>query len=104
MKSISLIFLIFQSSFLFSQNPLIKQWDYRYGGTSDEQPRYFQQTIDGGYVIGGFSKSDISGDKSQPCWGSYDYWVVKTDSMGTRIWDKRYGGTRGDYLISLQQT
>ncbi|MBL0053997.1 MAG: hypothetical protein IPP29_22160 [Bacteroidetes bacterium] len=32
---------------------------------------------DGGYILGGLSWSGISGDKTQPSWGSYDFWIVK---------------------------
>jgi hypothetical protein len=49
------------------------------------------QTPDGGYLLAGMSSSGASGDKSQSSWGSYDYWVVKIDSIGTKIgigaWD-----------------
>src|SRR5436190_20925164 len=85
--------LFFISNFSFAQNPLVKQWDYRYGGTALEWLSSIQQTIDGGYILGGYSLSDSSGDKTQPSWGDYDYWIVKLDSLGVKQWDKRFGGT-----------
>src|SRR5262249_53538525 len=39
-----------------------------------------QQTSDGGYILGGFSSSNTSGDKSEDSRGYSDYWVVKTDA------------------------
>jgi PKD repeat protein len=82
----------------------IKLWDRDLGGTSDERLNSVEQTSDGGYILGGFSSSGISGDKSTANWGNSDYWIVKTDSLGIKQWDKDFGGTSTDYLYSLQQT
>jgi len=81
-----------------------KQWDKRFGGNNYDWLFSVVQTSDGGYILGGRSNSDISGDKTQPTWGSWDYWVVKIDSLGNIQWDKRFGGTLDDWLYSLQQT
>jgi len=101
---VGLLLLLFISNFLFAQNPLVKQWDYRFGGSNDEQLNSIQQTSDGGYILGGTSWSNISGDKTQTVWGVWDYWILKTDSLGTKQWDKNFGGTFGDALTFLQQT
>ncbi|MBP9882027.1 MAG: T9SS type A sorting domain-containing protein [Chitinophagales bacterium] len=82
----------------------IKQWDKRYGGDSYEELFSLQLTNDGGYILGGWSTSGISGDKTQPSQGSGDYWIVKTDANGEIIWDKRFGGTEDDELIEIHQT
>jgi len=81
-----------------------KQWDKRFGGTDHDELTSLQQTTDGGYILGGWSESDSSGDKTQPSRGIYDYWIVKTDALGNIQWDKRFGGTSIEYLRSLQQT
>jgi len=111
MKESLLLLLLFISNFLlfsprksFGQNPLVKQWDYRFGGITKEWLQSLQQTTDGGYVLGGYSNSGMGGDKTQPSWGGHDYWIVKTDSLGVKQWDKRFGGTSKDELYSLQQT
>ena len=101
---IAVLFLTVLSNFSFGQNTLTKQWDKRYGGTVQEGLTCFQQTTDGGYILGGVSVSGISGDKTQSNWGGEDYWIVKTDSLGNIEWDKRFGGTDPDVLFSLQQT
>src|SRR3954469_12259947 len=54
---------------LHAQSPLIKQWDYRYGGTNDELLWDLQQTPDGGFILNGSSRSGISGNITQPNWG-----------------------------------
>ncbi|MEP7168760.1 MAG: T9SS type A sorting domain-containing protein [Bacteroidota bacterium] len=102
-----ILFLFFSSGFLFGQNPLVKQWDKRFGGTGNDELFSFQQTSDGGFILGGFSSSGINGDKTQNIWGSAgdrDYWIVKIDSLGNKQWDKDFGGIYYDYLTSLLQT
>ncbi|MEO8150571.1 MAG: PKD domain-containing protein [Bacteroidia bacterium] len=105
LKVIGLLFLFGMScGVLRAQNPLVKQWDKRFGGTSTEYLRSFQQTTDLGYILGGYSDSKKGGDKSQGSWGISDYWVVKIDSLGIKQWDRRFGGNAGDFMSSLQQT
>ena len=61
----------------FAQNPLVKMWDKRFGGTSNEWLSSFVQTNDGGYIIGGTTYSGIGGDKTQASRGGLDYWMIK---------------------------
>jgi PKD repeat protein len=98
------ILILSGSGISFSQSPLAKQWDYRFGGDVFEYLNAFQQTTDGGYILGGYSSSGISGDKSQPSWGNLDFWIVKTDALGIKQWDKRFGAAGIDYLNALEQT
>ena len=54
--------------FLFSFHlnaQLIKQWDKTLGGNGYDGLSSLQQTTDGGYILGGYSESGISGDKTQ---------------------------------------
>ncbi len=80
-----------------------KQWDRRYGGASSDKLWVVNQTKDGGYILGGYSSSDSSGDRTESSWGGQDYWIVKTDSFGNKQWDKRYGGGASDILYSMVQ-
>ncbi|HKR05119.1 MAG TPA: T9SS type A sorting domain-containing protein [Bacteroidia bacterium] len=95
-------FYIFYSG--FSQYPLVKEWDKRFGGTWQDWLRSINQTSDNGFLLAGWSFSDSSGDKTQNNWDSTmhtcDYWIIKIDSLGNKQWDKRYGGTKGDWLWS----
>ncbi|MEP7170844.1 MAG: T9SS C-terminal target domain-containing protein, partial [Bacteroidota bacterium] len=110
MKKIYKIILIFNFQFsifnfqCFSQNPLVKQWDARFGGSATENLFTLQQTDDGGYILGGNSYSGISGDKTQASQGGSDYWVVKIDPLGALQWEKRFGGSDADALHAVQQT
>lgn len=62
------------------------------------------QTFDGGYILGGFSYSDSSKQKSENSNGLYDYWIVKTDPLGAIQWDRTFGSNSGDRFVGLQQT
>jgi hypothetical protein len=74
---------------------------WRYG---DDGLNGLQATADGGYILGGYSSSDISGDKTQDDRGLEDYWIVKIDASGNKMWDARFGGTDHDVLLAIQQT
>jgi len=80
------------------------QWDKSFGGGDNDFLFSVQQCSDNGYLLGGHSVSGIGGDKTQASNGDFDYWIVKTDSLGNQQWDKDFGGTSEDYLYSIQQT
>src|SRR5580700_6485859 len=76
---------------VFGQQPtLAKQWDKRYGGLLQDELYSCIHTADGGYLLGGGVYSGIGGDKTQDNWdttyNTYDFWVVKTDSLGNKQW------------------
>ena len=81
-----------------------KQWDQSYGGTSSDFLYNVRQTDDGGYLLGGDSRSGISGNKTNASFGVEDFWLVKVDADGNKQWEQSYGGTGDDYLRSLQPT
>jgi hypothetical protein len=82
----------------------VKEWDKTYGGSALEELRSVLQTSDGGYLIGGYSLSGISGDKTEGSRGESDYWLVKVTSSGVKQWDKRFGGSLADELSTLTKT
>jgi hypothetical protein len=81
-----------------------KAWDKTIGGNGQDELASLQQTSDGGYILGGFSNSDKSGDKSEASIGNGDYWIVKLNTDGTIVWNKTIGGSESDRLTALQQT
>jgi hypothetical protein len=82
----------------------VKQWDASYGGKDDDWLTQIRQTKDGGYILGGWSWSGSTGDKSQPSKGDNDYWIIKIDARGVRRWDAAFGGSSNDYLTPVEQT
>jgi Secretion system C-terminal sorting domain len=79
-----------------------KIWDNVYGGTGVEPASSFPinnrgisilPCETGSFIIAGNVNSPISGDVSDSSFGGRDIWIIKIDSAGNKIWDKRYGGT-----------
>ncbi|MBK7971097.1 MAG: hypothetical protein IPK08_20445 [Bacteroidetes bacterium] len=86
--------LILFSSFLMPilTNAQVIEWQNTIGGSSPDLLRSITQTADGGYILGGYSASDISGDKNENNNGLIDYWIVKIDSVGNIQWQNTIGG------------
>jgi gliding motility-associated-like protein len=66
----------------------VVEWQLALGGTGTEELMTIQQTTDGGYIVGGYSNSGISGNKTEANRGDYDYWIVKLgpcDTTPTRV-------------------
>src|SRR5690349_9519874 len=103
MKQLLFTFFICVTFFSQAQSPWVKLWDKRFGGTDYDFLTCFQETSDGGFILGGYSKSNIGGDKTQDTIGDYDYWIVKVDSIGNKLWDKTFGGLLSDQLFSIEQ-
>lgn len=78
--------------------------DLNLGGSPDEMLSCLIATQDGGYLVGGTSRSDISGDKTSPGNGYTDIWMVKLDSSGKILWDRTYGGIGSDNLHAITAT
>ena len=74
----------------------IMEWDQVFGGGGDDFGHTVMQTSDGGYALAGPTKSFGA--------GSWDFWLIKTDSNGNMQWDETYGGGGVDYLYSAVQT
>src|SRR6185503_10007561 len=81
-----------------------KQWDKTYGGQLQDWLFSVRQSMDGGYILGGYSISPISGEKTDSSKGSFDYWIVKVDSLGNKQWDKDFGGTLREEFENVFQT
>jgi len=71
-------------------------WAKTYGGASDEAAYSMARTVDGGYLLAGYTRSFGAG-------GS-DFWLVKTDSLGNMQWNKTCGGANDDLAYSVIQT
>ncbi len=99
-KSLLFLVTIFNSLLSLSQPSI--QWQHSFGGTGADQVSSIIPTADGGYALFGYSIShngNVAGNH-----GSYDYWLVKTDSTGILQWEKSYGGTGDDKGYSILQT
>lgn len=80
------------------------KWQKTFGGNNFDNPDDIIKT-NNGYVIGASSWSNIGADKSENSrGGSMDYWLIKIDKAGNKIWDKTYGSNVSDELGKVYQT
>jgi len=70
-------------------------WHYSFGGTAYDEGRSIQKTLDGGYIIAGYTSSFGSGEQ---------VYLIKTDPEGSPIWTRAYGGTNDDRGYSVLET
>ena len=73
-----------------------------YGGSQQEAGTAIAASKDGSYVIAGWTQSndgDISGNH-----GSYDGSLIKVDKQGNKLWQKSYGGSKRDEILSIAAT
>jgi uncharacterized delta-60 repeat protein len=76
--------------------PAATYWTKSYGGNWYDMGSCIRETVDGGYVVAGYTSSfGASG---------YDFWVLRLDSNGSITWQKTYGGSSSEYAYSIQQT
>jgi hypothetical protein len=81
-----------------------EQWQRTIGGVGNEKLSSICQTKDGGFLVGGSTYSEKSGDKTEKGFGNSDCWIIKLDSEGNIGWQKTFGGKFYDDLRSLEQT
>ncbi len=75
-------------------------WERNYGGSDSENGTAIALNKNGGFILGGTSKSsDYDVSKNL---GFDDYWVVSCDSTGSIIWQRSYGGSKNDVLKELK--
>ncbi len=81
-----------------------KIWDKVYGGSGLDEIFDIQELLDASIVLGCNSKSEIGFDKTAEHFGDdYDFWVIKIDANGNKLWDKTFGGLDADLLVSMDQ-
>lgn len=78
------------------------EWQRSYGGSNVDICTQIIPTNDGGAIATGYTNS-TDGDVSFNH-GSYDFWLIKLDSLGNIQWEKTFGGTADDRAYSLTQT
>ncbi|UKN02416.1 T9SS type A sorting domain-containing protein [Paracrocinitomix mangrovi] len=71
------------------------EWSRNYGGSATEWGESIVLTSENGFAIGGYTNSYGS--------GGFDFYLVKTDSMGTPVWEQYYGGNDWDKCFGLAQ-
>lgn len=88
------------------------EWEKCLGGSYEDFPVSIQQTNDGGYIVGGNTKSydgDVSGNYVlTDAMGNYiprkNCWIVKLTDIGNIEWQKCIGGSNNEEVASIRQT
>lgn len=70
-------------------------WEKTFGGAGSDEACSVIQTDDGGFVVVGFTSSYGA--------GGADWWLIRTDSAGSKLWDKTFGGGSDDRALSVAQ-
>jgi len=78
------------------------QWERNYGGSADDHIRTLALT-DSGYIIGGESRSQTSGNKRAKLEEGTDLWVLALDEDGNEQWQQSYNFKNRDVMMSLNE-
>jgi hypothetical protein len=77
------------------------QWDKSFGGSDGEQLGSVIELSNGDFLVGGTTKSPVSGNQTVGTKGLNDFWILKLTSNGDEIWQKSFGGTDHDLMEDL---
>lgn len=103
---LSFLFVFITAIHLSAQPTVIKQ--RAYGGPGSNRFADMQFTYDGGMILAGSSFADKGIDKSQdnrdPSGATNDYWIIKIDSLGRKLWDRTMGGNSYDEARAICAT
>lgn len=73
-------------------NPVYIQ-DWRLGGTGRDTDVNSLSTSDGGFILTASSLSGISGNKETANNGDDDWWIIKLNESGDKLWEINIGGS-----------
>jgi hypothetical protein len=76
------------------------EWEKNFGGKDDDHIRTLALTSSG-YIIGGESRSERSGNKSVGIEEGTDLWLIYLNERGEEIWQKSYNFKNRDILMGM---
>ncbi|WP_346985804.1 T9SS type A sorting domain-containing protein [Chryseobacterium sp. POE27] len=76
------------------------EWEKNFGGKGDDHLRTLALTSTG-YLIGGESRSERSGNKTVGIEEGTDLWLISLDERGEEIWQKSYNFKNRDVLMGM---
>lgn len=80
---------------------VVTEWEKTMGGSDEDKARSIVQTMDGGYIVAGYSKStsgDITGNQ-----GGVDFWISKMAMNGQMDWQENFGGSGKDQATQIKE-
>jgi hypothetical protein len=75
-----------------------------FGGIAFDGAISLSSHTDGSFLVGGYSTSIPSGDKTTDEYGEQDYWLIKFDDQWNELWQESFGGDEDDLMISVIET
>jgi|GEM_PF-1153146 len=75
-------------------------WHKSFGEDRDDHFKSIVQTSDGNLIAVGASYTYNEKLEKE----SFDFWAVKLDNEGNKIWEKWYGGSKSDYADKIIET
>jgi hypothetical protein len=67
-------------------------WERTFGGTNDDLLTSLDVMPDGGFILGGLSRSDAGGNKTTPRLALspafFDFWLIRVDANGNKLWER----------------
>lgn len=79
----------------------IVEWSNCYGTASYEQINQIKQTTDGGFIFVGRARVEYPNQTNLDL--PIDFWIVKINNLGVITWEKKYGGSREDSAIEVNE-
>ncbi|EJL70620.1 hypothetical protein PMI13_02728, partial [Chryseobacterium populi] len=76
------------------------EWEKNFGGKGDDHLRTLALTSTG-YLIGGESRSERSGNKTTGIEEGTDLWLISLNERGEEIWQKSYNFKNRDVLMGM---
>ncbi|WP_412850906.1 T9SS type A sorting domain-containing protein [Chryseobacterium sp. PMSZPI] len=76
------------------------EWEKNYGGKGDDHIRTLALTSNG-YIIGGESRSERSGNKTVGIETGTDLWLISLNEKGDEQWQKSYNFGNRDILMGM---
>jgi hypothetical protein len=81
-----------------------KIWAKSYGFMSHDHAHKIIATSDGGYLVAGYvDYAGIGSKSSAVLHGVGEYYIIKLNSAGDKVWDNYFGGTQNDRIFDVVQ-
>lgn len=78
------------------------EWGKTFGGSLNERAESIVPTLDGNYLLAGYSES--FDDDVNDNFGDFDYWAIKIDINGNLLWENNFGGSQSDFCFDAKTT
>jgi hypothetical protein len=80
------------------------EWNKIFRRSYNDYGTSIQQTVDGGYIIVGNTRSFDYRNWDKYTESNTNVWLIKTDEFGNELWNKTFGGADNDLARSVKPT